>query len=72
MFECDGCGLVGDLEVVEAHILEQDLNGPIKCWGAMEVGGPAWEAFHGNGVHPMISIVNMVTKKYLELFGEEL
>lgn len=74
MFECDGCGFTASLEEVEAHILEQDIDdvASIKCWGAMEVGSVVWEAYHGSGVHPMELVMNMVVKKYLEHFEEEL
>lgn len=68
MYECDGCGLTGTLEEVEKHIYEdvKDAEGNLKqpseirCWGAMFVGGPAWEAYHNDGVHPMETFMQQV------------
>jgi hypothetical protein len=66
MYECDGCGKVGTEEELTPHILAQRLEEPTKCWGIMKIGGPAWEAFHGEGVHPMETIREKVFAELVE------
>lgn len=57
MWQCDGCGAQFDNDEspeAQAHFAAQlDLPAAlVTCWGLMEVGGPAWQAFQ-DGVHPM-------------------
>jgi hypothetical protein len=68
MYECDGCGYTGTEEEVGRHVLDNatlpggQLKDPqdIVCWGAMEVGGPAWVDYHINGIHPMQRVAQQI------------
>lgn len=77
MWECDGCGFTGTETEVEAHITETNKPymdakdyGKIQCWGMMEVGGIAWENYHGKGIHPMTAVVAMVSDAYFKALEE--
>ena len=73
LWQCDGCLRVflgaedGERHIIEAGddvraVWGDDYVDHIKCWGLMEVGGPAWEAFHGKeNVHPMETVLKQVT-----------
>lgn len=65
LWQCDGCGVTGTEAEVEAHVVAVSTlaDGTLKpepdvtCWGAMLVGGRAWDAFEFEGVHPMQTFV---------------
>jgi hypothetical protein len=42
----------------------------IVCWGAMQVGGSAWQAFQ-DGLHPMDTFMEGVRKRTEEILGKE-
>lgn len=61
LWACDGCSYLGTEAQVCAHV-DAGLRTPdgalreiedVTCFGAYEVGGPAWEAHVFHGVHPM-------------------
>jgi hypothetical protein len=62
MWQCDGCDVTGTLAEVETHVLAQPDEGR-RCWGALEVGGPAWFDYHVNGVHPMTTVTDIVRRR---------
>ena len=74
MWECDGCGFTGTEAEVEKHIIDQikDLewweidDAPTNCWGAMEVGGPAWTDFHEKGIHPMSTFLDRFEDRLMD------
>lgn len=73
-WECDGCGQIGTEDEVTAHIMRDGTNqdgtlkepAEVRCWGAMEVGDPAWTAYHTQGRHPMTTIVDQVAELYTD------
>ena len=56
-FQCDGCE-----RTIEHEPGDTELCGCKDHWGWMEVDGPAYNAFHYEGVHPMTGIVSAVRK----------
>jgi hypothetical protein len=69
-YMCDGnnCGFTGTEEEVVAHVLSDTR--PYTCWGAMQIGGPAWEDFL-KGIHPMTTLANAVAGKYTDYVLEQ-
>jgi hypothetical protein len=65
--------MIGTEEELEPHILAQDMDdvASIKCWGMMEVGNVAWEAYHSSGVHPMSLVFGVVKDAYERTFGTD-
>jgi hypothetical protein len=78
LWECDGGDLQGTHDEVVEHIRKVNhlADGTLKpiedvvCWGAMQVGGPAWQAFQ-DGQHPMDTLMNAVRKHTKEILGRE-
>lgn len=60
-WECDGCHKVYTLPAGHHYDTLADCTCP-DFWGHMLVGGPAWEDYHNNGVHPMTGIFNAAQK----------
>jgi len=70
LWQCDGCHIIGIFDVVDEHLetVNRLRDGSLKepedvtCWGMMSVGSPSWEAYWGEGVHPMSTLLGQVAK----------
>lgn len=80
LWQCDGCGLLGTFDELDRHVQEVNLDPdgglvPVEdtvCWGSMQVGGPAWQAYEFDGLHPMAMMLAHVATAYgIDLGGEE-
>jgi hypothetical protein len=75
LWECDGCGFIGTYDEVDTHIVtvntlpDGTLKDPsdVTCWGSMKIGSDVWNAYHFDGVHPMVTFVQSVARVYNEL-----
>lgn len=81
LWECDGCGMLDTYEAVNDHIVrvnrlaDGSLRPPqdVVCWGAMQVGSPAWNAWHFEGIHPMryvMANLRHIAARFPSLFPE--
>lgn len=74
LWQCDGCGVTGTEAEVTAHVEtvirwpSGELKDPadVPCWGAMRVGGRAWEAYEFEDRHPMTDVANAVASAAVE------
>lgn len=65
LWACDGCGMTGTFTEVDVHVKTTNRlpDGSLKaiedviCWGALQVGGPAWQSLVFDGVHPMAAVI---------------